>query len=328
MNDLYFESSYGKLYEKVENGVSEVFEFKSDYGIVSHMFIKRQVPLKIDEKTYYDIITPYGYGGPIIEWCEEGRRKELVNDFCLALNQYCNKNNIVSEFVRFHPIIGNAQDFIDYYDVEHIRNTIGTNLEQYGDPFQSEFSKSCRKNIKKALRNGVSFEIIEKPSDVDDFIKVYYSTMKRNKADDYYYFDEEYFKHCIELFGKNIVLVKAIYKELTIAMGFYFIYDKTIHIHLSGTLNEFLYLSPAYILRYAITIWGKEKGYKLIHHGGGRSNDIDDSLYLFKKQFGCNTEFRFYIGKKIWNEEINSRLCEIVGADRNSKFFPAYRVRR
>src|SRR5699024_9762302 len=128
----------------------------------------------------------------------------------------------------------------------------------------------------------------------------------------------------VELFQDNLLLVEAYYEEQTIAMGLYFIYNENIHIHLSGTLSEFLYLSTAYILRYAVTEWGKENGYELIHHGGGRSNQPDDGLYLFKKQFDKNTEFDFYIGKKIWNEEIYKSLCEITDTIGND-YFPSYR---
>jgi hypothetical protein len=326
MIDLYFDYNYGKLNEKIEGGVCEVFQYKSSIGTVRSMFIKREIPIKINKKNYFDIVTPYGYGGPLIIECVDGKKNELVKDFCQAFQQYCERNQIVSEFVRFHPIVENALDFSKYYNIFHIRNTVGTNLAVYEEPFQSEFSKSCRRNIRKALAAGVNFKITLNPNDIGSFKKIYYSTMNRNKAAEYYYFNDEYFSQCLDLLREHIVLVEAIYREQTIAMGLYFIYNKIIHIHLSGTLSEFLYLSPAYILRYAITIWGKERGYDLIHHGGGRSNEPEDGLYLFKKQFGRNTEFKYFIGKKVWNTEVYEQLCRAVGVDKNIEYFPAYRA--
>lgn len=325
MKDIYFEKNYGKLYEEIENGITEVFECTTSAGSIKHMFIKREIPYLINGETYFDLTTPYGYGGPLIIEYQNGRKEELINTFKQKFEKYCIENNIVSEFVRFHPIIQNAKDFKEIYKVEHIRNTVGTNLEEYDDPFQSEFSRSCRKNVRKALRNGISYKVSEKPTDVSEFKKFYYSTMDRNKADDYYYFDDSYFENCVKLFKDNLLLVEAIYEEQTVAMGLYFIYNGIIHIHLSGTLSEFLYLSPAYILRYAVTEWGKENGYNLIHHGGGRTNKQDDGLYLFKKQFGKNTEFKFHIGKKIWNKDIYRELCLKFGIDDSESFFPAYR---
>src|SRR5699024_7529943 len=198
----------------------------------------------------------------------------------------------------------NEEDFRELYEVQTIRRTAGTNLGDFKDPFMDEFSKSCRKNIRKSLRSGVTYKVTEKPSEIKDFLRIYYSTMDRKSAQDYYYFDEAYFNQCLEYFQDNILIVEAIYENQTIAMGFYFVYGEFIHTHLSGTLSEYLYLSPAYILRFALAEWGKDNGYKIIHHGGGTSNDPEDSLYKFKKQFGKNTDFEFSIGKKIWNHEI------------------------
>lgn len=254
------------------------------------------------------------------------KKNHLIEEYYNSFSQYCKQNKIVSEFVRFHPIIGNSKDFEKIYDITNIRKTLGTDLKTFDNPVENEFSKSCRKNIRRALNKGVTFEIIEKPRDIGDFKKIYYSTMNRNNATDYYYFDEEYFNRLLLYFPDNILIVKANYEGKTIAQGLYFVYGKYIHIHLSGTLSEYLKLSPAYILRYAVTLWGKENGYQMIHHGGGRTNNPEDSLFKFKKQFAKNTEFEFYVGKKIWDEKIYDKLCEKADIDKETDYFPAYRV--
>ena len=58
-----------------------------------------------------------------------------------------------------------------------------------------------------------------------------------------------------------------------IAAALRFVYGRTIHVHLSGTLGDFLALSPAYVLRYGVILWGMENGFHLVHHGGGVTND-------------------------------------------------------
>ena len=323
--DIYFESNYGKLYEKVENGVAEKFEYEDENGKISNQFIIREIPLKIDENKYYDIVTPYGYGGPVIENVKKNKKEELLENYEKKFTEYCKEHNIVSEFVRFHPIVNNANDFKEMYKAQCIRKTLGTNLKDFDDPVLAEFSKSCRKNIRQAMKKGITFKVTKEPQDLSVFKKVYYSTMDRNHATDYYYFDDDYFNGILKYFGDNIILVEAIYEEKTIACGLYFIYDKIIHIHLSGTLNEYLYLSPAYMLRYGVTLWGKENGYELIHHGGGRSNSEEDSLFKFKKQFAKNTEFDFCVGKKVWNQEIYYEMCKKRNVSTDEEFFPAYR---
>lgn len=94
---------------------------------------------------------------------------------------------------------------------------------------------------------------------------------------------------------------------------------------MNGTKPEHLELSPAYLLKYASMKWGVENGYSKIHYGGGVSNAEDDPVLHFKKHFSKRTEFDFYIGKKIWNEEVYDKLCKMRGMDKNRAFFPAYR---
>lgn len=325
-SDIYFEEDYGRIYESMEKGKVFTFLFEDELGTIKHMFIKREIPLKVNNQLFYDITTPYGYGGPIIEKGLDENKSELLLKFQKQFEKFCKDNNIVSEFIRYHPIYQNAKDFNSIYETLYMHDTVGTNLKKYDDPFESEFTKKCRQNIRKALKKGVSYNV-SKNVNIEKFKQIYYSTMNRNNASDYYYFDENYFKDCLKYFKNNLIFVEAIYQDNTIAAGLYFIWNKTIHIHLSGTLSEYLYLSPAYILRYAVTLWGKENGYELIHHGGGRTNDENDGLFKFKKQFGINTSYKFYIGKKIWNYEIYNKLMKLTGNPSND-YFPAYRKRK
>ncbi len=323
--DIYFDKNYGKLYEKIEKGKAKIFEYQDENGKISNQFIIKEIPINIDNNKYFDIVTPYGYGGPIIENCIEGKKENLVKCYEKAFNNYCSENNVVSEFVRFHPIINNVKDFEKIYDTKLLRHTLGTNLDISNSPMEEEFSKSCRKTIRQVLKKGIDYRIIENVTDFSEFKRIYYLNMDRKNADSYYYFDDEYYENMNKYFHNNIIQVQAIYENKVVAEGLYFIYNKIIHAHLSGTDTEYLHLSPAYILKYGTAIWGKENGYKLIHYGGGTSNSLEDPLYLFKKKFAQNTEFDFYIGKKIWNKEIYNKLCRVKKVDENEEFFPAYR---
>ena len=323
MKDIYFDENYGKLYEKVEHGEAVVFKCETQNGTIINQFIKREIPLKLDGNTYFDIVTPYGYGGPYIE--NVINKEDLLKDYEKEFTKYCLDNNIVAEFVRFHPLFDNAKDVDSIYHPFYNRHTLGTNLKDFDDPIREEFSKSCRKHIRSKLNMGMSFRVTNNPTNFDTFKKCYYSTMERNEATDYYYFDDDYFNKIHEFYGPNTILVETIYNDETIAAGLYYICNKIIHIHLSGTLKEYLHLSPAYILRYGVATWGKENGYEMIHHGGGRSSSEEDNLYLFKEQFAKKTKFDFYLGKKVWNQEIYDRLCIEAGVLNDEEYFPAYR---
>lgn len=323
MEDIYFTPAWGELNTYIEEGWPQIFECDTIYGKIRNMFIVRKIPVLIKDEQYYDISSPYGYGGPYIENCKSGYKQKLLQEYETQFGEYCKRNRIVSEFVRFHPIVDNGIDFKAIYNAECIRHTVGTSLEK-DDPVQEEFSKSCRKNIRRALNAGVQWRVTENPGDISSFIKVYYSTMDRNEAGKFYYFKEEYFQKCLELFGENIILVEAVYEENVIAAGFYICSGSVIHAHLSGTLREYIHLSPAYVIKYATAVWGKEHGYKLVHYGGGTTNNPDDSLYQFKLKFTKQVLFDFYVGRKIWNKEVYDYLVEQTKSQ-DTEYFPKYR---
>ena len=324
--DIYFEPDYAELYETEENRAVE-YRFECEYGFITNLFLKRQIDIKLpDEVQYFDIVTPYGYGGPVIHWTND--KEKLIQAYMDDFGRYTEKEHIIAEFVRFHPILGNGVDFKEVYKSIFDRKTVGTNLT-YDDVVAKEFSKHKRKDIRKALKNPeIRYEVTENPSTLQDFLKIYYSTMDRDKADDYYYFKPDYFQTMLEKFREHITAGRVFLGDQLIAMGIYFRYGKYLHAHLSGTLSEYLDYSPANILKYALAVYGHENGYEVIHYGGGTSRSPENGVYKFKKEFGKNTEFDFYIAKKVWNEEIYKQICSAVGADVNSEFFPAYRMSR
>ena len=324
MFDIYFNKNYGEICRYIEEGNLEIFECKTENGHIRNMFIKKKVPELIEGIQYYDIATPYGYGGPIIY--KEINKENLIKDYEKEFSEYCAKNNIVCEFLRWHPIFNNREDFEEVYENIYSRHTVGTNIKDYDDPVQSEFSKSVRKEMKKSIKAGVTCSININPDDLSIFRKLYEETMDRNNADEMYYFPDEYYELLTTTLKDHIIEVRAHYEGEIIASEIYFKEGKILHAHLLGSNELFLKVGGGIQLEATTANWGKENGYDYIHHGGGRTSDEEDSLYLYKKKFGKNTKFDFYIGKKIWDKKIYDKLVEIKNKEiKNKEFFPLYR---
>ncbi|ELC8370429.1 GNAT family N-acetyltransferase [Clostridium perfringens] len=327
MFDIYFKEEYGKICEYVDGGVYEVFQCKTENGYIKNMFIKRPVPWLINGIQYFDIITPYGYGGPIIYEVKD--KDELIKDYKREFEKYCFENKIVCEFLRWHPIYDNKSDFEDVYENIYSRHTVGTNIKDYDDPVQSEFSKSARKEMKKSIKSGITCSVHPNPYDLSIFRKLYEETMDRNHAEEMYYFPDKYYELLTTTLRPYIIEIRAHYEDEIIASEIYFTAGNILHAHLLGSNQAFLDLGGGILLEATAANWGKENTYHYIHHGGGRTSAEDDSLYLYKKKFGKNTEFDFYIGRKVWNQEIYDLLVEkkkLEGEFENPEFFPLYRA--
>lgn len=321
--DIYFTKEYGKSSEFLYDGICDEYSYQDENGKVKNIFLKRKIDISIDDKTYYDIATPYGYGGPIITELT-GDKDKLVKSYMEKFEKYCQENNIVSEFVRFHPIIENYKDFKSVYDTVFMRKTVATITKDKEDPFQEEFSKSARKTVRKVLKEELEYEVIAKPENLDTFIKVYYDTMDRNEAGDFYYFSEEYFQYLLDNLRENLLNINILKDDIYIASGLYFVNDKFLHAHLSGTRHEYLTYSPAYMLKYLTCQYAHEHKIDFVHYGGGTTNAEDDPLFMFKSKFTKEGIFDFYIGKKIFNQDIYDKLF-IASGNKDTGFFPAYR---
>ena len=97
-----------------------------------------------------------------------------------------------------------------------MRKTLITKLDEE-DVIQNQFSKSARKNIRRALNKGITYKITKTPDNINSFKEIYYSTMDRNNATDYYYFDDEYFENVLKYYRENLLFVEAYFEDKVIA---------------------------------------------------------------------------------------------------------------
>lgn len=321
MSDLFLNQSYGKLYEEVYDGKCEVFEFQSALGTVKHLFMKRKVPFEINRTTFYDLITPFTYGGPVIEDCLEEDKWELLNDFQNAFQEYCNDNNIIAEFVRFHPMAANSIDFLHCYELDYVEDAIGINISGHENPVADSFSAESIAKVLEAFKSGVEYEIYSGEDKVDDFI--YFLTKVQKNAGRQ---SQRYFNGCKELMDKRLIFVEAKFDGEVIGMTMGFLSDNILTTHLILTDEIGDHVDAAYVMHYGLTVWSKSHKVELIHLAGSWANKSEDEKLAFNKQFAELPNYNYCIGRKIWNEKVYSELCNKANVEMYIDYFPAYRV--
>ncbi|WIV12082.1 GNAT family N-acetyltransferase [Proteiniborus sp. MB09-C3] len=323
--DIYFKESYGRLYEEKDKNVLEKYTYCSKDGEISYMFLKREISTDSFNEELYDITTPYGYGGPIIINYKEQSLDKLTADFNKDFEDYCKENNIVSEFIRFHPLVKNHIYFDSVYDISLNRKTIYIDLTSE-EAIWDNMKLTSRNRIRKAKKNNINVEEDTSDKSISKFIELYYKTMDKNSADSMYYFDKSYFYKLINEENNSSKIFNAIYDGKTISSMLILIGDEYIHYHLGATDPEYYSMSPNNILFFEVARWGCKNGYKKFHLGGGYSGP-DDSLLRFKKTLNENGEIDFYLGKKIRNQKTYDRLVEkhMQLGKLNGSYFPLYR---
>lgn len=310
MRNIFFNQGYGRSYGTVGDGECEVFAFQHSKGTVKHTFLKREIAVKVDGETYYDLVTPLMYGGPIISDCSESDKWELVDEFQWAFQSYCEENNIICELVRFHPVRSNVLDFVGYYDIDYAGEGFATDLASFRSPEHVEFSEPFKSMIRNALCAGVEYSVGTEPAQFDKFKRFFLAQTKQAGASVPRNLDEPYFNKCMESLAGKLVVVEATYKRIPIGMSLSFLDENEICCHMSLALPEFDSLAPAHVMQYGLTRWGKTHGFQRIHLGGASPKGGELELYLYKKQFALNTSFRQCVGRKVWNPEVYRKVYE------------------
>jgi len=326
--DIYCETRYGEIYNEIEGGTCHSVKYTSEYGTVMTTFIQRPIPFNTGNRRYYDIITPYGFGGPVI--VESSNDRLLIEGFTEAFREYCMRSGIICEFVRFHPLLNNACSWSETYDVRLDRKMIAIDLT-YPD-IRDQFKHNCRNNVRRALKCGVRAELDSSLETMEDFIDIYYRTMQKNNADPYYFFSHAYFERFTKNLRGNACIINARLDEKTISAALFIYSPQYAHCHLAATLPEYYkYEGNNLVLDKAC------EHFQGIHCewlflGGGITADEADPLFAFKHTFG-RTEANvkeYYTGRKVWNPEVYQKVMEIYLAAGNVRksFFPEYRQYR
>jgi serine/alanine adding enzyme len=318
--DIYFRPEYGRLYERHENGTLESFSYKTAAGEVYFQFIRRPLDAFDGFDGYSDIVTPYGYGGPVFLGGAKKTRPAL------AFQEYCRDTKTVSAFVRFHPLLGNGPEFASAFDeVVPIRKTVAIDLSK--DLYNEEFNYAVRKNCRKAKGYGLSIQYDTALDTMDSFVRLYYQLMDMKKTVDYYYFPESYFDG-LKSIGSAVELVNAVLDGEIVASILYLKYGDFIHTHLSGTTTKGYQTRAAEYITSNRALIAKDEGYKWCHLGGGFSNEPDDSLYLFKRKFSNSAPLDFYVGKSVYAPKAYEALCRQAAGRQHldESYFPKYRA--
>ncbi|XMB72264.1 GNAT family N-acetyltransferase [Mycoplasmatota bacterium WC30] len=328
--DVYYLPGYTKAFKLHGDGEPTLVYFQNQemraINVVMIRDIEKDINFKgkINSNNIFDIITPYGYGGFILEGTINEKNLDIMN---LEYSNFCNSRNIVSEFTRFHPIISNSDINNRIYKIVDLGKTITMDLISKEQIWNGLSSKN-RNVIRKAIKSGVKIFWGRYPSLIDEFVPLYNSIMDKDKAADYYYFNVDFYKSMLEDLKYNSLVFYASYDKKIISMAYIIFANNKMHYHLSASDRKYQHLAATNLLLYETACWGCENGYKSFHLGGGLGSE-EDNLYKFKKAFNKNSETRFSIGKKIFNQKKYKELMEIRAydvLDENKRdFFPEYR---
>jgi serine/alanine adding enzyme len=251
-----------------------------------------------------DVVTPYGYGGPI----------GGDGSFWAAYEDWARERGVVSTFVRFHPLYGNQAGA--QIHVEALAPTVAWRLDPERDLLAGLHFKH-RNKVTKAEKAGAT---VRQHYGLGEFVTLYEDTMRRLDADDFYLFEPVYWEHLSQL---PLARFDAEIAGEVVASALCLATPPWLHYHLSGTTDTGRSTGASTLVLLEAARWAQERGFERFHLGGGLGGK-EDSLHHFKARFDPEGLVGAAVGKAIHDEEAYRRLSG--GEAGYDGFFPAYRA--
>ncbi|MDR0739137.1 MAG: GNAT family N-acetyltransferase [Oscillospiraceae bacterium] len=329
-SDFYHKFAYLRACQIHGDGEPLLFYNEEDKFKILLACLKRDISnddkfsLFLDKKSFFDLQTPYGYGGFLVENFDKNKIKKFFEKFY----DYCKKKNIVSLFLRFNPLIQNQNLVKNFCKLINLKQTVllDTSSEE---KIVTNMSRNHRNETRKLKKYGAKI-FCDKGENLNEFLKIYEETMIKKNASEYYFFKKEYFEYLIKNLKENLRFFYCTFEDKIISSFLIFFDKNSAHYSLGGTRQDSIKLAPNKFLVYEIAMWLSNKGIKKFHLGGGIEKN--DSLFFFKKKFNKNGLLDFYIGSIIFDKKkfdylLNIRKLNDKKFDENNNFLIKYRYR-
>ena len=328
--DVYFYPEYLQAYEHSADIEAYCAVYKKDNAILLYPFLKSVIHLTENvpnTSVLQDIQTPYGYGGPVVNGA--GEDPKFLHEVWSNFADWCLAEGVVSEFVRFHPLIDNVGWVPQLMNTFVDRLTIPIPLERYPEDLHgTSYYSRHRQMLNKAERVGFTFDVLPAESELSWFFPLYQETQDYLQAADDVRFGEDYFKSLTEGFGSRawlgvVKLSGEIAAAALVLEGKLFL-----HSHLMGYNRNIQTSGMTNLLYHGIALDGAKRGKTILHMGGGLSTDEKDHLFRFKKSLSPERA-NFSLGTLCHNHLQYEKLgqqWEMKHGPRPKNYFQFYRL--
>lgn len=305
INDIYYSAEYLISSLKLDPGEALLFYYMDDKGEgdILYPFIKRK--LKEESGIFYDITSPFGYGGPITKVI--GDRYKLSSNFLDAFSKYCRSEKIIAEYIRFHPLLTDSEIFGSGMEIIPVCQT---------HTFDLDILTSERKMRNKNMDTSISDINTKKLGTVEhmfEFLVLYYSTIRQSEEiDNYYFFTNDYFESLVSALGSNLQLFGASKDNKLLTACYVLAKGETIYYHLNGNSEDINAAEVEKELLQSIALWGTANNFRFFHLTG--KIDFAQVLEISNQNPKSFSSSTFYIGRVVHDQELykNPHLLEEV----------------
>lgn len=321
--DIYDTADYCALETLVTDGEPILIICIDGNDRLAIPLISRKIdPIINGSELLFDAISPYGYAGVITN----SQDPQKILDMLEACRLKAAENNIISIFIRLHPI-NNTFILQDHPLIKQVVHgpTVYIDLSKELDQIRAQYANRMRRDLKKITQGGY-YAQINHWEHYEKFISAYHDTMQQHNAAKYYHFNQDYFS-TLKKPSLYTHLITVHHESGELASGaIFFGYRDIAQYHLGGTSSKYRKFASSKLVFDTAINYFKGLGFTLLHLGGGVGSK-EDALFTFKQEI--SNQLTTFNSLRIICDE--NRYNELASAafERNSivdpNFFPLYR---
>jgi serine/alanine adding enzyme len=265
----------------------------------------------------WDATTAYGYGGPV---ARSGAAAAALGP---ALDAWARANGVVATFLRLHPLLGNAALVPASAELVPAGSTVVWDVSP-GRDLSAGMHPHHRRAARRADREGLEVTVDPRPASLRDFRALYVATMRRQQADAFFYFPDEYWAALLEEAATlRPLLVEGRVEGRLVAALLCFAHGPWLHYHLGASDEVARTMGASNRLFLAAAEWAQAQGMDRLHLGGGLGGSATSPLFVFKHRYDPQGEpLPFHVAKLV-HDPVGYR--ELAGTDDTAGFFPPWR---
>jgi hypothetical protein len=292
-NDIDWPPAFHPYYivsdsKRDESLVPAFFAYQNGGDTYYHGFLLGKIP----NTSFFDIQSPYGYGGPIATT----EKPSFLDQAWSAYSAWCIENEILAEFVRFHPLAENWH----YYHGTVLEDRQTVWIDTLCDDLLMSYDVRSRTAVRKAYKDGLRVEWSQGAASADTFRNMYNDAMKRVDADHSYFYRPAYFETLLAWEKSELAICKK--DDDVVAMSIFQTGNRVMEYHLSASTEVGRRHAATNLMIHEAALRAKQRGCTKLHLGGGTDGKGNNQLLFFKAGFSSNRGI-FKIGKQIHNLE-------------------------
>jgi hypothetical protein len=320
-HDVYHLPGYVRLDAERSGGAPVAFRYTDGDRLMLLPLVLRPVPdSDLRDSDLRDAASPYGYPGPVSNAAPDD--EVFWTAACHALAEQMCVRGVVTLFVRLHPLLPVPLGALATVGtLVHHGQTVALDLTLTVEEMWSQTHRTHRNQINKARRADVSV-VVDDWDILGEWVDIYHATMRRVGATGFYFFEPEYFHRLRKALGPRLHLASAVAGGDLLGGNLFFEHDGIMHTHLQATRDGQIHYADK-LLYDEIRRWGKDRGNRIHHLGGGLGGGTD-SLFRFKSSFGAGRT-DFHTWRVVTDPDTFGKLAGPITPESMTNRFPPYR---